>query len=200
LAGYSSITEVRKANGIAEFFLVLVMKNLGVRFGLAVAAILLIVLVGMGLIEEDAQKPEVVVDISIPVQREEDRKIEFEAVDELVVKQPEAEPIKDSPIFMGEPGDHPHPITEEHLDLFEENEIFGEVLGALDVQDLEGLKELSPKYRLHSPEKYVLQNGLDLIINCMSNKTASAIYSAQSYYDTEKASRLRRYVRRFCLE
>jgi hypothetical protein len=200
LAGYSSITEVREANGIAGFFWVLVMKNLSARLGLAVAAILLIVLLGIGLVEEDGQKPEVVADISVPLQAEVDQKIEVVATDKLVVKRPEAEPIKDSPIFMGEPGDHPHPITEEHVDLFEENEIFGEVLGALDVQDLEGLKELSPKYRLHSPEKYVLQNGLDLIINCMSNKTASAIYSAQSYYDTEKASRLRRYVRRFCLE
>jgi hypothetical protein len=182
---------------LPDFFGVLVMKNIGARLGLAVAAILLIVLVGIGLVEEDGQKPEVVVD---PLQAEVDQKIEVVVTDKLVVKQPEAESVKDSPIFMGEPGDHPHPITEEHLDLFEENEIFGEVLGALDVQDLEGLKELSPKYRLHSPEKYVLQNGLDLIINCMSNKTASAIYSAQSYYDTEKASRLRRYVRRFCLE
>lgn len=179
-----------------------VMK-LGVRLnysGLAVALVLLIVLVVIGFVEDDGQKPEVVADISVPAQVQEDRKIEHLATDKLLVKQPEIQSIKDSPVFMGEPGDHPHPITEEHLDLFAENEIFAEILGALDVQDLEGLKELSPKYRLHSPEKYVVQNGLDLIINCMSNKTASAIYSAQSYYDTEKASRLRRYVRRFCLE
>lgn len=175
------------------------MKNFSVRLnylGLAVAVVLIIVLVGIGLNEEDDQKPEVVADIKVSAQIQEIRKIEVA----VATRQPEAESVKDSPIFMGEPGDHPHPITEEHLDLFDENEIFGQVIGALDVEDLEGLKELSPKYRLHSPEKYVVQNGLDLIINCMSNKTASAIYSAQSYYDTEKASRLRRYVRRFCLE
>jgi hypothetical protein len=95
----------------------------------------------------------------------------------------------------------PHPLTPEHERIFRENELIGELNGAMDVKDAAGLRKLLRQYRDEYPEDaHVLQDGYELIANCLEHPSPEARAAAQRYYDTQLDSGLRRYVRRHCLE
>jgi hypothetical protein len=95
----------------------------------------------------------------------------------------------------------PHPITPEHLRLFRENNLIGALNGAMDVQDVAGLRRQLQQYREEYPEDaHVLQDGYELIAKCLERPGPETRAMAQRYYDEELASGLRRYIRRHCLE
>jgi hypothetical protein len=95
----------------------------------------------------------------------------------------------------------PHPITPTHERIFHENNLIGDLNGAMDVKDGPGLRRLLKQYRSEYPEDaHVLQDGYELIANCLEHPSAENTAIAQRYYDQQLDSGLRRYIRRHCLE
>lgn len=100
-----------------------------------------------------------------------------------------------------EPGMLPHPITPQHKRIFRENSLVGNLNGAMDVKDVQGLRALLKEYREEYPEDaHVMQDGYEIIANCLEHPSPETRAVAQRYYDEELASGLRRYIRRHCLE
>jgi hypothetical protein len=96
---------------------------------------------------------------------------------------------------------HPHPITAQHERIFRENQLIGALNGAMDVNDGPGLRKLLQQYQQEYPDDpSALQQGYELIADCLEHPGAAARATAQRYYDTERGSTLRRFVARHCLE
>ena len=128
-----------------------------------------------------------------------------------VVKQAETTPInyyKGQPVRPAGSGDveHaegmlPHAITPTHERIYRENQLIGNLNGAMDVKDAAGLRELLKQYRDEYPEDaHVLADGYELIASCLEHPGAETRAVAQRYYDEQLDSGLRRYIRRHCLE
>jgi hypothetical protein len=95
----------------------------------------------------------------------------------------------------------PHPITPQHERIFRENNLIGDLNGAMDMKDAPGLRRLLQQYRDEYPEDaHVLQQGYAIIASCLESLTPETRSAAQRYYDEELDSGLRRYIRRHCLE
>ncbi len=96
----------------------------------------------------------------------------------------------------------PHGLTPQHLRIYRENNLVGNLNGAMDVGDVAGLRRLLQQYREEYPEDaHVLQDGYEIIANCLEHPRSSRFREiAQRYYDEELDSGLRRYIRRHCLE
>jgi len=95
----------------------------------------------------------------------------------------------------------PHAITPTHERIYHENNLIGDLNGAMDVKDGPGLRRLLKQYRDEYPEDaHVLQDGYELIANCLEQPNADNRAVAQRYYDEQLDSGLRRYIRRHCLE
>jgi len=95
----------------------------------------------------------------------------------------------------------PHPITPQHQRIFHENNLIGDLNGAMDAKDAAGLRALLRQYRDEYPEDaHVLQDGYELVANCLEQPGAETRAIAQRYYDEQRDSGLRRYIRRYCLE
>lgn len=96
---------------------------------------------------------------------------------------------------------HAHPITAEHVQLQTELQLIGALNDALDLHDVSAMRRLITKYREHDPsDEHRLQAGYERIADCLQYPGAASRESAQRYYDQERASTLRRYVRRACFE
>jgi hypothetical protein len=97
--------------------------------------------------------------------------------------------------------ERPHPITPEHQRIFEENNRVGAMNGAMERADVEALKRLNAAYRRDYPEDdHALQEGYELIADCLERRTPEVVAAARRFWSTRRASALRRYVRRHCLE
>lgn len=95
----------------------------------------------------------------------------------------------------------PHPLTPTHQRIFRENNLIGNLNGAMDVKDAAGLRALLKQYRDEYPEDaHVLQDGYELIADCLERPGRETRAVAQRYYDEQLDSGLRRYIRRHCLE
>ena len=95
----------------------------------------------------------------------------------------------------------PHPITPQHQRIFHENNLIGDLNGAMDAKDAAGLRALLRQYRDEYPEDaHVLQDGYELVANCLDHPGTETRAIAQRYYDEQLDSGLRRYIRRYCLE
>jgi hypothetical protein len=97
---------------------------------------------------------------------------------------------------------HPHGFTAAHARIYRENNLVGQLDGAMDVEDVDGMRRLLEQYRHEYPEdSHEMQTGYALIADCLEYPGDPAKRAAaKSYYDTEIASGLRRYIRRHCLE
>ncbi|MET0591718.1 MAG: hypothetical protein ABW133_03400 [Polyangiaceae bacterium] len=95
---------------------------------------------------------------------------------------------------------HPHPITPTHERNFRQISLVAVMNGAMDVGDVEELRRVNRNYRDEYPENTLLQDGYDLIADCLERRTANTQAAAERYWETAIASNLRRYVRRHCLE
>lgn len=133
------------------------------------------------------------------------------ALDEPIVAsvQPALERAADGvPIMPAEPSQasadeprHPHPHTPIHDRIYRENTLFGQLNGAMDVKDVPGLRRLLEQYREEYPEDaHFLQEGYAIIADCLERPADEAARAAgERYWNTRRASILRRYVRRHCL-
>lgn len=98
-------------------------------------------------------------------------------------------------------GMRPHPITPTHERIFHENNLIGSLNAAMDQKQGPELRRLLAQYRDEYPEDaHVLQDGYELIANCLEHPSAENTAIAQRYYDEQLDSGLRRYIRRHCLE
>ena len=111
------------------------------------------------------------------------------------------------PIMAAGPDDHsadeprhPHPVTPTHERNFRQINMVAVMDGAMDVGDVEELRRVNRKYRDEYPENTLLQDGYDLIADCLERRTAATQASAERYWNSAIASNLRRYVRRHCLD
>lgn len=97
---------------------------------------------------------------------------------------------------------HPHPHTPIHARIYRENTLFGQLNGAMDVKDVAGMRRLLAEYRNEYPEDaHFLQEGYAIIADCLERPGDASVRSvAQRYWKERRASQLRRYVRRHCLE
>ena len=125
---------------------------------------------------------------------------------ELAVQQPEH--ASDEVAIMRAHGDdsssaprHPHPITPEHARIFRENALLAALNGAVDLAAPEVLREFNQRYRDEFPEdEHELQAGYELIAECLEQLDDATRARARRYFDEERASTLRRYVKRYCLD
>ena len=94
-----------------------------------------------------------------------------------------------------------HPVTADHRRIYRENNLIGDLNGAMDLADIAGLRGLLRQYREEYPEDaHVLQDGYALIADCLERPGPDTRAIAQRYYDEQLDSGLRRYIRRHCLE
>ena len=96
---------------------------------------------------------------------------------------------------------HPHPFTPEHERIFEENNLFATISGAMDRKDTVAMRKFLKEYEDEYPEDaHLLQAGFAVIADCIDFPGEKSTAAARAYYTANKASNLRRYVRRFCFE
>jgi hypothetical protein len=94
-----------------------------------------------------------------------------------------------------------HPITPAHERIYRENNMIGAMNAAMDLGNIEELRRLNREYRREYPEdSHLMQEGYDIIADCMERRTAANRVAAQRFYDTQIASMLRRYIRIHCLQ
>lgn len=103
---------------------------------------------------------------------------------------------------------HPHPFTPEREALQHELRIVGALQDALDLEDVPALRTLIDRYRAHVPaDENKLAEGYARLADCLEVdhdqrelEHDSVRAAALAYYENERASTLRRYIRRICLE
>jgi hypothetical protein len=104
--------------------------------------------------------------------------------------------------------EHPHPFTPEREALQQELRLVGALQDALDLEDVPALRGLVDRYRAHVPaDENKLAEGYARLADCLDvdhdqrdDERASVLAAALAYYQNERASTLRRYIRRICLE
>jgi hypothetical protein len=97
----------------------------------------------------------------------------------------------------------PHPITAERLRIDEQQRLFDRVEAAVDARDFPRARALLDEHptRFPDPEGWPdLRDGWRTIADCLEHPGPAARARGQRYVDEERASPLRRRVRRACLE
>jgi hypothetical protein len=94
-----------------------------------------------------------------------------------------------------------HPFTPAHARIQRENALIGALNDALDLSDPVRLRELVKRYRAAEPEDvHRLQVGYELLADCLEFPGDGSRRAAEEYYRAERASTLRRFIRRICFE
>jgi hypothetical protein len=96
---------------------------------------------------------------------------------------------------------HPHPITSAHLRIYRENNLLYQLNEAMDGREVVRLRALLAVYREEYPEDpHEMQQGYELIADCIANPSDEVRARATRYFKEEIASTLRRFVLRHCLD
>ncbi len=100
----------------------------------------------------------------------------------------------------GDAGDrHPHPITPEHVRIHNDNQMIGALNDATDVKDPARLRQLIDAWKAKhhdDPEKYA--EAYTVIADCLEFPGDESRARARRFYDENRASTLRRHIRRHC--
>lgn len=100
-----------------------------------------------------------------------------------------------------DPERHPHPITAQHLHIQHENQLIQAMNDAMDLKDPGELRRVLAMYRSSHPEDaHALQRGYEVIADCLEYPSAQARSAGERYMEEERASTLRRMVRRHCVQ
>lgn len=95
----------------------------------------------------------------------------------------------------------PHPLDGERAVLQRELQLIGALNDALDLRDVRRMRELIESYRALDPDDVnAMQEGYERLADCLEFPGEGAREEAKIYYDAQRASTLRRFVRRVCLE
>jgi len=94
-----------------------------------------------------------------------------------------------------------HPITEERQHLQRQNQYIQMLNDAMDLRDGPRLRELAKRF---NDEGFVDTDkhgeGYLLIADCIEHPGEASRAAAQAFWDRERGSNLRRYIKRHCLE
>lgn len=94
-----------------------------------------------------------------------------------------------------------HPITPERLRIQHELQLISMLNDATDLGNVAQLRTLLDVYRReHRGDPHKMQQGYGIIADCLEFPGSASREAAQRFYDTERASTLRRYIRRTCFE
>jgi len=93
-----------------------------------------------------------------------------------------------------------HPTTPEHARIQHELGLIRQLSDAYDRQDSAAMRVLLAEYRhVHQDDPHAMQAGYEILADCIEDPEAARA-EAQQYYTVERASTLRRLIRRSCLE
>ncbi|HET6332266.1 MAG TPA: hypothetical protein VFG30_03600 [Polyangiales bacterium] len=96
---------------------------------------------------------------------------------------------------------HPHPITPEHERIQRELQLIQQLNDALDLRDAPHLRVLIADYAREYPDDpNAMRAGYERVADCIEEPGERTREAGRDYYERERASTLRRYVRRICLE
>lgn len=116
------------------------------------------------------------------------------AVDDLPVTGPGPDDRHDGPA-------HPHPITPRHLEIQHENGLIALLHDAMSARNGARMRELVHEYRrAHPGDPSQLADGYEVIAACLETPGEESRAAAAGYYAERRASTVRRFVRRICLE
>jgi hypothetical protein len=100
-----------------------------------------------------------------------------------------------------EPGMHPHPITPEHERIYAENRLIQELNDLMSFRKTKEMRERLAEYKKLDPEDIEKnQLGYEVIADCIEFPGEASLAAARHFYDTQRHSPLRRFVRRICFE
>jgi len=117
---------------------------------------------------------------------------------EAVSREPDAQ---ESAPATGALDEHPHPLDEARRRLADEQRLIGALNDAMDLGDPRSMRPMIASYRVLTPrDENKLAEGYERIADCLEDPSAAHLEAAREYYDRERASTVRRYVRRHCLE
>ncbi|WP_437971240.1 hypothetical protein WMF04_18945 [Sorangium sp. So ce260] len=113
----------------------------------------------------------------------------------------------DLPVIGPSPDDrrdgpaHPHPITPRHLEIQHENGLIALLNDAMSARNGARMRELVREARRAHPEDPSrLQDGYEIIADCLDAPGEATRAAAERYYAEHRASTVRRFVRTICLE
>lgn len=99
------------------------------------------------------------------------------------------------------PGMKPHPMTPEHERIFAENRLIQGLNDAMSFRNVKAMREMLVEYRKLDPTDVdASQAGYEVIADCIEFPGDASLAAARQFYDTERHSPLRRFVRRICFE
>ena len=99
------------------------------------------------------------------------------------------------------PGMVPHPMTPEHERIHSENRLIQSLNDAMSFRKVKEMREMLVEYRKLDPEDVdANQAGYEVIADCIEFPGDASLAAARQFYDTQRHSALRRFVRRICFE
>jgi len=100
-----------------------------------------------------------------------------------------------------EPGMVPHPPDEARARLHAENRLILRLNEAMSFRNVKEMRELLVEYRRLDPTDVdASQAGYAVIADCIERPGEASVAAARQFYDTQRHSPLRRFVRRICFE
>jgi hypothetical protein len=100
-----------------------------------------------------------------------------------------------------EPGMHPHPFTPEHKRIYAMNALNQRLDDLMSFRKAKEMREALAEYKKLDPEDVdKMQAGYTIIADCIEYPGDRSLAAARYFYDTERHSTLRRFVRRVCFE
>jgi len=100
-----------------------------------------------------------------------------------------------------EPGMLEHPMDEAHARIDAENRLIQQLNDAMSFRKVKEMREMLIEYRRLDPEdKDASQAGYAVIADCIESPGDASLAAAHQFYDTQRHSPLRRYLRRICFE
>ena len=100
-----------------------------------------------------------------------------------------------------EPGMLPHPMDEAHARIDAENQLIQRLNDAMSFHKVKEMRAMLVEYRQLDPtDADASQAGYAVIADCIEFPGEPSLAAAHKFYDTQRQSPLRRFVRRICFE
>jgi hypothetical protein len=100
-----------------------------------------------------------------------------------------------------EPGMRPHPMDEAHARIDAENQLILRLNDAMSFRKAKEMREMILEYQKLDPaDTDANQAGYTVIADCIEHPGDTSLAAAHQFYDTQRHSPLRRFVRRICFE
>jgi hypothetical protein len=118
----------------------------------------------------------------------------------VAVDDPESAPQRET-VSIAPLRRQSHPIDAKRTRIYRENAFNVALMGAMNSGDHLGLRALIEEYRQSYPEdEHQLQEGYGIVADCMERLTAGRQNAARDYWRHNRASIVRRFIRRHCLD